>query len=73
MSDTELEEPPVGAAHLTPRVWLESAVKTCPSVPTARLSAAADALPTTRSPLAVINVAGKVALKYVKSSLVRTC
>ena len=41
-----------GAAHLTPSVCAESAVSTCPLVPTASLAAVSAALAATRSPLA---------------------
>jgi hypothetical protein len=44
----------VGAAHLTPRVSAESAVKRYPLLPTVKLSNALLADPTKRSPFASI-------------------
>ena len=41
-----------GAAHLTPLVSAESAVSTCPFVPTPNLAIALSAVPTSKSPFA---------------------
>src|SRR5262245_13553991 len=50
-----------GVAHFTPSAWVESAVKTCPSVPTSRLLGTPEVPPTINAPLVVMGLVNPAA------------